>query len=55
LGSAGIAGGTSQFAIASIDSWFERVVREGCSQMRELTITVDYGGSDGAIWAWIES
>jgi hypothetical protein len=46
--SVGIAADTAEFAVASIGAWLARMGRERYPQMRELTITADCGGSNGA-------
>jgi hypothetical protein len=46
--SVGIAHDTAEFAVASIRTWFDRMGRQRYPQMRELMITADCGGSNGA-------
>ena len=46
--SVGITSDTSEFAVASIRCWRERMGRPRYPQARELTITADCGGSNGA-------
>lgn len=46
--SVGITYDTAEFAVASIRIWFERIGRPRYRQARELTITADCGGSNGA-------
>ncbi len=46
--SVGITYDTAEFAVASIRGWFERIGRPRYRQARELTITADCGGSNGA-------
>ena len=46
--SLGITGDTSEFAVNSIRTWIERIGARRYPQMRELTITADCGGSNGA-------
>jgi len=46
--SVGITYDTAEFAVASIRTWFERIGRPRYRQARELTITADCGGSNGA-------
>ena len=46
--SVGITADTAEFAVASIRTWFERVGRVRYQKARELTITADCGGSNGA-------
>ena len=46
--SLGITSDTAQFAVQSIRTWIERVGRKRYPDMRELTITADCGGSNGA-------
>jgi hypothetical protein len=46
--SVGITAGTSEFAVASIRTWLEHMGRRRYPSMRELTITADCGGSNGA-------
>ena len=46
--SVGITADTAEFAVASIRSWLVRMGRERYPQIRELTITADCGGSNGA-------
>jgi DDE family transposase len=46
--SVGITSDTAEFAVASIRSWLERMGRRRYPQARELTITADCGGSNGA-------
>jgi hypothetical protein len=44
----GITHDTAAFAVASIRTWIERIGRARYPNMRELTITADCGGSNGA-------
>ena len=46
--SVGITSDTAEFAVASIRTWHERMGRARYPQMRDLTITADCGGSNGA-------
>src|SRR6202171_2469534 len=46
--SVGITSDTAEFAVASIRCWLERMGRQRYPQARELTITADCGGSNGA-------
>ena len=46
--SVGITADTAEFAVASIRTWFERIGRVRYPKARELTITADCGGSNGA-------
>ena len=46
--SVGIAADTAQFAVQSIRTWLERMGRQRYPAARELTITADCGGSNGA-------
>jgi Rhodopirellula transposase DDE domain len=46
--SLGITSDTAEFAVASIRCWLERVGRERYPHAKELTITADCGGSNGA-------
>jgi hypothetical protein len=46
--SVGIASDTAEFAVHSIRQWLERMGRERYPKARELTITADCGGSNGA-------
>lgn len=46
--SLGITADTAEFAVASIRTWRERMGRERYATARELTITADCGGSNGA-------
>ena len=46
--SVGITTDTAEFAVASIRCWFERMGRRRYPQAKELTITADCGGSNGA-------
>jgi hypothetical protein len=46
--SVGITSDTAQFAVASIRQWRDRMGRERYPKARELTITADCGGSNGA-------
>jgi hypothetical protein len=46
--SVGITSDTAEFAVQSIRCWFERMGRERYPDARELTITADCGGSNGA-------
>jgi len=44
----GITADTAEFAVASIRLWLERMGRQRYPEARELTITADCGGSNGA-------
>lgn len=44
----GITSDTAEFAVQSIRSWLGRMGRPRYSKMKELTITADCGGSNGA-------
>ena len=46
--SLGITADTAEFAVNTIRTWIERVGRPRYPHMRELTITADCGGSNGA-------
>jgi DDE family transposase len=46
--SVGITADTAEFAVAAIRTWLARMGRERYPQARELTITADCGGSNGA-------
>ena len=46
--SVGVTSDTAEFAVASIRLWLGRMGRKRYPQARELTITVDCGGSNGA-------
>jgi hypothetical protein len=46
--SVGITSDTAEFAVASIRMWLERMGRARYPRMKELTITADCGGSNGA-------
>jgi Rhodopirellula transposase DDE domain len=46
--SVGITADTAEFAVQSIRTWLERMGRARYRQARELTITADCGGSNGA-------
>ncbi|MGA9523575.1 MAG: ISAzo13 family transposase [Myxococcaceae bacterium] len=46
--SVGVTSDTAEFAVASIRRWHERMGRERYPNARELTITADCGGSNGA-------
>ena len=46
--SLGITSDTAEFAVNTIRTWIERVGRPRYADMRELTITADCGGSNGA-------
>ena len=46
--SLGITSDTAEFAVNAIRTWIERVGRPRYPAMRELTITADCGGSNGA-------
>jgi hypothetical protein len=46
--SVGITSDTAEFAVASIRTWLERMGRKRYPDIRELTITADCGGSNGA-------
>jgi hypothetical protein len=46
--SLGVTSDTSQFAVNAIRTWIERIGRPRYPRMRELTITADCGGSNGA-------
>lgn len=46
--SVGITSDTAEFAVASIKTWLDRMGRKRYAHMRELTITADCGGSNGA-------
>ena len=46
--SLGITSDTAEFAVNAIRTWVERVGRPRYPHMRELTITADCGGSNGA-------
>src|SRR5271166_2503686 len=46
--SVGITSDTAEFAVASIRQWLNRMGRKRYPDARELTITADCGGSNGA-------
>jgi hypothetical protein len=46
--SVGITSDTAEFAVASIKTWLDRMGCKRYAHMRELTITADCGGSNGA-------
>jgi pterin-4a-carbinolamine dehydratase len=46
--SVGITADTAEFAVASIRTWLKHMGRQRYPRMRELTITADCGGSNGA-------
>jgi hypothetical protein len=46
--SAGITSDTAEFAVQSIRCWLERIGTTALPHARELTITADCGGSNGA-------
>jgi hypothetical protein len=46
--SLGITSDTAEFAVNAIRTWIERVGRPRYPRMREITITADCGGSNGA-------
>ena len=46
--SVGISADTAEFAVQAIRTWLERMGRERYPRARELTITADCGGSNGA-------
>ena len=46
--SVGITHDTAEFAVASIGTWLETMGRQRYPEARELTITADCGGSNGA-------
>ena len=46
--SLGITSDTAEFAVAAIRCWLERMGRERYPRAKELTITADCGGSNGA-------
>src|SRR6202171_5171081 len=46
--SIGITADTAEFAVASIRAWLARIGRGRYPRLRELTITADCGGSNGA-------
>jgi hypothetical protein len=46
--SVGITSDTAEFAVASIKTWLNRMGCKRYAHMRELTITADCGGSNGA-------
>jgi len=46
--SVGITSDTAEFAVASIRSWLERMGKRRYPDAKELTITADCGGSNGA-------
>jgi len=46
--SVGITADTAEFAVASIRTWLERMGQTRYPSMKELTITADCGGSNGA-------
>jgi hypothetical protein len=46
--SVGVTADTAEFAVQSIRTWFERMGRQRYPAARELTVTADCGGSNGA-------
>jgi len=53
--SVGVSHETSEFAVASIRQWWRRMGRRVYPDARELLITADSGGSNGArrhLWKW---
>jgi hypothetical protein len=53
--SVGISHDTSEFAVASLRHWWRRMGRRVYPKARELLITADAGGSNGArrrLWKW---
>jgi len=46
--SIGITSDTAEFAVQSIRCWIERMGRQRYPNARELTVTADCGGSNGA-------
>ena len=46
--SVGITSDTAEFAVASIGTWLDKMGRQRYPDARELTITADCGGSNGA-------
>jgi pterin-4a-carbinolamine dehydratase len=46
--SVGITADTAEFAVAAIRTWLKRMGRQRYPSMKELTITADCGGSNGA-------
>jgi Rhodopirellula transposase DDE domain len=46
--SLGITSDTAEFAVAAIRTWLKRMGRARYPKMRELTVTADCGGSNGA-------
>ncbi len=46
--SVGISSDTAEFAVAAIRCWLDRMGRQRHPKARELTITADCGGSNGA-------
>jgi Rhodopirellula transposase DDE domain len=51
--SVGITCDTAEFAVQSIRCWLERMGQQRYPNARELTITADCGGSNGArVWLW---
>ena len=46
--SVGITSDTAEFAVQSIRCWLERMGRQRNPNARELTVTADCGGSNGA-------
>ena len=46
--SVGITHDTAEFAVSAIRTWFEKMGRQRYPKARELTITADCGGSNGA-------
>ena len=46
--SVGVTSDTAEFAVASIRQWLDRMGRKRYPEARELTITADCGGSNGA-------
>ena len=47
-GSVGITHDTAEFAVSAIRTWLEKMGRQRYPDARELTITADCGGSNGA-------
>jgi hypothetical protein len=46
--SVGITADTAEFAVSALRTWLARMGRERYPQLRELTVTADCGGSNGA-------
>lgn len=46
--SVGITHDTAEFAVSAIRTWFEKMGRQRYPKARELTVTADCGGSNGA-------